>query len=97
MGRPRRAWVVRFTTSRPSSGSEPGPYVLKIRTTRASSPRFRTNAIVNASPNRLATSYIDRGPVLLTLPILFGLRMLERIPIGLGGARIQEVGGVRFR
>jgi hypothetical protein len=42
--------------------------VLKIRISRVSALRSRWYAIVHASENRLASSYIDRRPIGFTFP-----------------------------
>ena len=47
---------MKFDTTRPSPGRIRGPYVLKKRTIRVSSPWKRWYAIVIASANRLASS-----------------------------------------
>ena len=55
-------------TIRPSSGGMRGPYVLKIRAIRISSSYWRSNVLAAASANRFASSWLARGPVVLTFP-----------------------------
>ena len=47
---------MKFVTTRPSCSRMRGPYVLKMRTMRVSTPCERWYAIVIASANRLASS-----------------------------------------
>jgi hypothetical protein len=56
MSLPCSAWTMKLLTARPSSGLICGPYVLKMRTMRTSSPWWRWYAIVMASAKRLASS-----------------------------------------
>src|SRR5205807_10345051 len=67
-GSPASACVMNCGTARPSSLRMRGPYVLKMRTIRVSTPRARRYAITYASAARLASSYTLRGPTEFTLP-----------------------------
>ncbi len=68
IGSPRSAWTRKLDTDRPSSTRMFGPYVLKMRTMRTSTPWWRWYAIVSASAKRFASSYTPRGPIGLTWP-----------------------------
>jgi hypothetical protein len=89
-GSPRNAATMKFDTTRPSAGCMRGPYVLKIRAMRVSTvlgPVVREHRLGAALPFVVARARPDRIDV---SPVVFGLRMLDGVPVNLAGRSLQD-------